>query len=206
MSSLFGSGQTSQEKQLTGAETGLVQQATAAGQFGTSTAESLIPQGTQLTSQQVSTLQPVLQYFQSLMSGNPATVAAAESPQVSQISKQYEAAQQSTDTFAPRGGGATAANAESRFGEAGQIAGLLTGAQGTGVQGTTSIASLLAQLGQSLSGTGISALAGGAGSTGSAISGASSIVGQLQSSQQMVQQNQAAAGSAIGSLVALLAA
>lgn len=178
MSSLFGGGggQTSQQKALTAAETQAVQ-------YGTSAAESIIPQAT-------TGLTSALNFFQTLLSGNTNQIAAAISPDVQNIKTQANTAEQTAAEFAPRGGGATAANEEARFGTAKSIADLFTGARTAGAQGVTSISSLLGNLGTSL--------LGGAEST------AANTVSQLQTSQQMQQQQQAAAGSAIGSLVALL--
>ncbi len=179
LSGLFGGGgQTGQQKALTTQET-------ASSAFGLAQAEATIPAAT-------SGLTSSLNFFQTLLSGNRTAIAQAISPDVQNIQTQAAAAQKSTDEFAPRGGGATAANEESRFGTAKQISDLFTGARSAGASGVTSISSLLGNLGSSL--------LSGSEST------ASNTVGQLAQSQQNQQQQQAAAGQAIGSLVALLAA
>jgi len=178
MSSLFGGGgQSAAQRELTKAQTEAVK-------FGTQQAESTIPAAT-------SGLTSALSFFQTLLSGDRNAVAAAISPDVQNIETQYETARRTGDEFSPRGGGATAANEESRFGEAKSIADLFTGARTAGAQGVASLSSLLGNLGSSL--------LSGAEST------AAGIQSNLLASQENQQQQQAAAGSAIGSLVALIA-
>lgn len=176
-SSLFGGGGPSkQQNQLYSAEAGAVN-------FGLSQAETTLPAATAgLTSS--------LNFFQTLLSGNQNAIAAAVSPDVQNIETQYTTAQRTTDEFSPRGGGATAANEESRFGEANQIANLFTQARMTGAEGVANISSLLANL--------------GLGEMGVSTGAASSLSGQLLAQQQNEQQQQAAAGAAIGSLAALI--
>ena len=179
MTSLFGGsgGQTGAEKKLTTTETNVVN-------YGLTQAEGTIPAATAgLTSS--------LNFFQTLLSGNQTAIAAAEAPDIANIEQQYSTAQKTGDEFSARGGGATAANEESRFGEASSIADLFTQARTTGAAGVSSISGLLAQL--------------GLGELGVSSSTAANTVSQLQASQQGQQAQQAAAGQAVGSLVALLA-
>jgi hypothetical protein len=179
MPGLFGSsgGQTKQEKALTTTETNIAN-------YGLSQAQSTLPTAT-------SGLESSLSFFQTLLSGNRNAIAAEVAPDVENIETQYDTAQKANAEFAPRGGGATAAQEESRFQEAASIAPLFTQARETGATGAASVSDMIAQL--------------GLGELGVSSSTAANTVGQLQTSQQMQQQQQAAAGSAIGGLIALLA-
>jgi len=196
MPGLFGGsgpGQNAQEKALTTAETGLVGTQTQAANFGLSTAEKYLPTA-------FSTLTGPggpLQYYQTLASGNPSAISQLIAPDVANISSQYTQAQKATDEFGARGGGATAANAEAQYGEAGAIASLFTGARQTGETGLSTIAQLLGSMS-------LGSFSAGAGSAAGAASTAGSTVGQLQTQQQMQQQAQAALGGGLGSIIALL--
>jgi len=178
VSGLFGGGgQTGAEKKLTGAETQAVQ-------FGLGQAEGTLPQAT-------TALQGPLKFFQALLSGDRSTIMSALSPEISSLTSQYATASKTQQEFAPRGGGRAASLEEKPYAEAGTIEQLIQGAQETGAEGVSSIASMLGQL--------------GLGELGVSSSTAANTVSQLQTSQQNQQQQQAAAGSAIGGLVALLA-
>jgi hypothetical protein len=178
MPSLFGGsgGQTKQEKALTQTETNIAN-------YGFQQAQSTIPAAT-------SGLESSLNFFQTLLSGDRNAIAALEAPDIMNTQQQYEAARKTSDEFSPRGGGATAANEESRFSEASDIAKLFTQARSTGAAGVASLSQLLAGLGTS--------------ELGQSSTTAANTVGQLQTSQQMQQQQQAGLGAGIGSLVALL--
>lgn len=154
-------------------------------QFGLSQGEATIPQATQgLTSS--------MNFFQQLLNGNQNALSSVLGPDINTLTSQYETAERSSSEFAPRGGGATAANEEAKFTEAGQIQNLFSSARTTGAQGVTEISQLLAQL--------------GLGEIGEGTSGASTLASQLFSQQQNQQQQTAAAGQAVGSLIALLVA
>ena len=174
-------GPTSQEKNLQQAEAN-------AATFGLNQAESTLPKATSLLGQP-------LQFFQALLTGDRQTIMNTIAPAVSTITSQYETAKRANQEFAPRGGGATAANAEAPYKEAGDISQLVEGAQQEGAAGVTDIASLLGNLGLGELGTG----------TQAALGGASLAEQQRQFDTQTQQQQQQAWGSAIGGLVALIA-
>jgi len=183
MPGLFASppGPTSQQKALTTAETN-------AATFGLNQAESTLPQATSI-------LQQPLQFFQSLLSGNRQDIMSAIQPAVSSLTSQYETAKRTNNEFAPRGGGATAANAEAPYKEAGDISSLVFQGQQAGAAGVTQIGSLLADLGL-----------GEMGTAGNIALGASSnLLSAQELKTQQQQQLQTGVGSAIGSLVSLLA-
>lgn len=178
MPSLFGGGgQTSQQKTLTNTENSIAQ-------FGLSEAKQTIPEAT-------SGLESSLNFFSTLLSGNQNAINSLEAPDIANINTQYHQAQKSTAEFSPRGGGSAALLEEAPFQKASSIAQLFTNARSTGATGVASIAQMLSQLGM--------------GELGQSSSTSANTYSQLLASQQNQEQNQAAAGSAIGSLVALLA-
>lgn len=177
MSFLFGGGgQTSQQKQLTGAQTDIAK-------FGLSEAKKNLPKaGDALSS--------VGNFFQALMSGDRNAIMNVLAPEVDTLTSQYDTGRKTAEEFAPRGGGRAAALEELPFRKAGEINKLVQGAQDRGAAGLTSVASLFGQL--------------GIGELGGGTSAANSAFGNIQTAKENAQQQQAAAGEAIGSLVALL--
>jgi hypothetical protein len=175
--SLFGGGgQTSEQKKLTTVQTQAAQTGLAAGQ-------KTLPQGTDA-------LQGPLNFFQALLSGDRNTIMSALNPEVSSLTAQYDTGRQTAESFAPRGGGRAAALESLPFQEAGTIENLVQGARATGASGVEQIGSFLAQLGLGELGTG-SNIAGSA-------------FNNIQTAKENQQQQQAGAGSAVGSLIGLL--
>lgn len=182
MASLFMGppGPSSQEKALQSAEA-------KASQFGLSQAETTLPQAT-------SVLQQPLKFFQALLTGDRQAIMSAIQPSVDTLTSQYETGKRANQEFAPRGGGATAANQQTPFAEAKDISSLVFGAEQQGAQGVADIGSMLANLGTSELGAGMSG----------ASAGASLAENQRQFNTQTQQQQQQAVGGAIGSLLGLL--
>jgi hypothetical protein len=172
------SGQSGAQKKLTGVET-------QAATYGLTQAQQTIPQAT-------SALQAPLNFFQSLLSGNRNEIMSALSPSISTLSSEYDTGRKTAQEFAPRGGGRAAALEEEPFQEASQIESLVQGAQTEGAQGVASIASELADI--------------GLGEMGVSSTTASNAFNQIQTAKEDVQSEGASAGSAVGSLIALLAA
>jgi hypothetical protein len=152
-------------------------------QFGLTQAESTLPQA-------AGGLNQSMNFFQQLLTGNQNALASVLGPDISTLTSQYETSERSNTEFAPRGGGATAANEEARFQEAGQIQNLFSSARTEGAEGTAAIAQMLGQL--------------GLGELGTSSSTAGSLASQLLSQQQNEEQQTAALGSAAGGLIALL--
>lgn len=178
MSSLFGSsGQTSEQKALTKAETGIAQ-------FGLGQAQQTLPAAT-------TGLENTRNFFQTLLSGDRNAIMSLLSPEISTLSSEYNTGRQTAEEFAPRGGGRAAALEELPFAQANQVEGLVQGAQMTGATGVTQIDQLLADI--------------GLGEMGGGTTAANAAFSNIETSKENQQQQQAAAGSAIGSLIALLA-
>lgn len=175
-------GPSSQQKALTAEET-------QAAKFGLSQAETTLPQAT-------SVLQQPLQFFQALLSGDRNKILQTIQPAVETLTSQYETGRRTNQEFAPRGGGAAAAEQQAPFQEAGQISSLVSQAQGEGATGVADIGSLLANLGTSELGLG----------SQTALGASSQLFQQQQLATETQQQQQQAAGGAIGSLLALLMA
>lgn len=106
--------------------------------------------GTELSGIGADTLAPVLQYFQSLIGGDPQALLQATRPERSRVMDQYDAARLAVSQSSPRGGGTNAVLAQSRFAEASDVANLTATARR---DATTQAANL----GTTLTGLGLSA-------------------------------------------------
>lgn len=182
MSFLFGGssgGQTQQQKDLTTAQTDIAK-------FGLGEAKKNLPAATNALTAKGGPLN----FFQALLSGDRNAILGAIAPQVDSLTSQYDTGRKSAEEFAPRGGGRGAALEELPFRKAGDISKLVQGAQLTGAEGVSSVASLLGSIGTTEMGAGSSS--------------ASSAFNNIQTAKENQQQQAAAAGSAIGGLVALL--
>jgi hypothetical protein len=164
---------------------GLEKAQTNSAIFGLNQAKSTIPTAT-------NALTTDLSFFEALLSGDRSTIMSVLSPEISTLTSQYETGRETSESFAPRGGGRGAALEELPFTESNQIEQLVQGARATGAAGVSSIAQLLGEL--------------GLGELSAGNTAASSAVGEQQTAQQISAQTGAASGQAIGSLVALLAA
>jgi hypothetical protein len=113
-------------------------------------ARALGDQGRALAAQGQAALGPALQYYQSLLSGNPADVMAATAPDRRRVIDQYDTARRSSGQFTPRGGGQASTQQELRGQEAGLLATL-------GAQARQDAAGATANIGQNLLQGGIGA-------------------------------------------------
>jgi hypothetical protein len=103
-----------------------------------SAAGSLINQGNALTGAGAAGLAPLMQRLMKLLSGNSNAVDEATKPQVTSVLRQYDTARRNSAQFAPRGGGSTSANLQSRTQEASDISNVKSQAvtdAGTQLQG-----------------------------------------------------------------------
>jgi hypothetical protein len=93
-------------------------------------------------------------YYQSILSGNPASVSQAIAPSVNQLNSAYTQASQQNDQFAPMGGGRAAMQAQLPYQKAGAITNLISGAQQGAAQGLTGIGSAEGSIGNTALGIG----------------------------------------------------
>lgn len=174
LGSLFGAGPNAQQKASYG------QLQTNAANAGTT------GMGFLGSSQQA--FQAPTSYYSSILSGNPADVAGALSPQISQLNAGFAQGRNQVDQFAPMGGGRSSVMANLPFQKASAITNLISQARQAAAQGLTGIGTAEGGLGGNL--LGIS-------------SNAASNLGQLGTEQQQFQyQAGAGIGSAIGALLA----
>ena len=101
--------------------------------------------------------QPPTSYYASILSGNPASVAGALSPEISSLQSGYANNRAALDQFAPMGGGRAEAMAQLPFQKAGAITNLISGARQNAAQGLTNIAGQQGGIGTSLLGVGANA-------------------------------------------------
>lgn len=81
-------------------------------------------------------LQPAIDYFTKLLSGDRATVTSAAQPQVDQIGQQFDAVRSMT-SLNPRGGGGASARAKSPTDQIAQITALINQLRGSAATGLT---------------------------------------------------------------------
>jgi len=129
-------------------------------------------------------------FFTALMSGDRKTILDTLAPEVDTLTSQYDTGKKTAEEFAPRGGGRAAVLEELPFRKAGEINKMVQGARTTGASGLESVAQLFGSLGTSELGGGLSA--------------ANSAFSNTQAAKENAQQQQAAAGQAVGALIALL--
>lgn len=178
MGGLFGGGgQSGAQKRLTDVQT-------QAAKLGVSEATTALPEAR-------TTLEAPLNFFQALLSGDRSTIMSALAPEIQTLSANYDTGRKTAEEFAPRGGGRAAALEALPFQKAGQIETLVQGARSEGAIGMEQIGSLLSSLGLGEIGVGTTA--------------ATAAQQDLQAAKQNQQAQQAAAGEAIGTVIALLA-
>lgn len=95
-------------------------------------------------------LGPVLAYFKKLMGDDPSAILEATAPERGRVIDQYDTARKAVSQFAPRGGGASSAVAQSYFSQANQLSDITSSARRDAFNGS-------AQLGTTLTGLGMSA-------------------------------------------------
>lgn len=96
--------------------------------------------GGELTAQGTDALSPVLSYYKSLLSGNPASVLAATTPERGRIIDQYDTARKAI-SMGPRGGGTTSAMAQSQIAQGNDLQEILTTARDKGAAGAAAVGS-----------------------------------------------------------------
>jgi hypothetical protein len=125
----------------------------------------LINAGVQGTADAAKTMNPAVDYWTKLLSGDHAQVAQALAPEIKQLSESNQTAMNDTATFGGRGGGRTEAMTKLPFQTAGQVNNLVAGArtnaaaalpQATSIQGQ--LAGQIGQFGMGQAGFGINGL------------------------------------------------
>lgn len=154
-------------------------------------------QGNQLSGMGADALAPVLDYFKKILGNDPSAMMAATAPQRGRVIDQYDTARKSIANFAPRGGGSSEAFANSYVTEGQDLSALTSQARSEAVTGS-------AQIGETLSGLGLSADQLASGDLNSVIQAilSNKNLGILQSGQN----NQLAGGLAegLGTLLGLI--
>lgn len=106
--------------------------------------------GKELSGMSRETLQPILDYFQSLVGGDENALLAATRPERSRVIDQYDTARKTISEFGPRGGGTNSAVADSFFGQADELSNITALARRDAVGQS-------AQIGTALQGLGLTA-------------------------------------------------
>jgi hypothetical protein len=113
-------------------------------------------QGRDTTTKGVGELQPVYDYFKSLLSGDTKSLMDVIQPQADVISQQFNQVRSMIGDQA-RGGGKTSTLAELPIEQIKALAGLIGGARSTAAQNAGQVASTTANIGNQLTGQGLSA-------------------------------------------------
>ena len=96
-------------------------------------------------------------YYQSILSGNPASVSGAIAPELNQSNQGYANARAQLNTYAPMGGGRSSQITQLPFQQQGAITNMISQARQGAAQGLTGIGGAEGQIGASLLGTGAQA-------------------------------------------------
>jgi len=126
---------------------------------------------------------PAIDYYTSILSGNPASVGQAIAPELNALRSGYTNAQRQVNTFAPMGGGRASTMANAPFQLSGMTTNLISNARNQAAQALPTIGSMTGNLGNSLLGT-----TNQAGST---------LLGQMYPQQQMGAQQGGALGGGL---------
>jgi hypothetical protein len=103
----------------------------------------------------LSTLNAPIDFYQKLLSGDPATMTAALAPTASLISQQYEGAKSAAGTGLPSGGFRSTAVANLPFAQAGKVGDAALGLQSTAATQLGTLGGQQASIGQGISNTGL---------------------------------------------------
>ncbi len=144
---------------------------------------------TQYADLSAETLAPVLSYFKNLVGGDPNAIAAATRPERARVIDQYDTARKAIASFAPRGGGANAAQATSQFQQADELSNI-------GANARTNAVNQSSELGKALAGLGIS-------EQQLASADLNTLVQSVLAKRGQNMQTEAGIGEALGSLLGL---
>ena len=97
--------------------------------YGGQQSQSFIDQGTNTYKTGQGYTAAPASYYSSILSGNPAAVSGALSPEISQLSSGFSQARKQLDQFGPMGGGRSAQMAQLPFQQQGAITNLISGAR-----------------------------------------------------------------------------
>lgn len=111
-------------------------------------------QGAGITGQANQTLQPTIDYWTSILSGDPQKMTQAVAPTATAIGNQFDAAQRGIQTNSARGGFAAGQASSLPFQKAGQVGNLFSQLQPMAAQNLQGAASTQGQIGSALTGAG----------------------------------------------------
>lgn len=124
--------------------------------------QSQVAQGQDITNTGVggfntasATLQPTVDYWTKLLSGDQGEMAKAIAPEANSISAQYDTAQRAAQTNLPRGGMAGAIGAGLPFAKAAQVGNLFSSLRPQAAAGLQNAAGLQGQFAQGVTGAGL---------------------------------------------------
>lgn len=163
------------------------QQTQAAGQNQFDTGQPIYTEGA--TGLRRSTLD-LSNFYRPLASGDANAINSFLAPERRAINQGYQSTRDQIARFAPRGGGKVASLVRADVDRQGKLSDLNFGARRAGAEGLSQVAN---QFGQ-LSGLGLQGTGQGLGALGNASSGAGSIFGQLQNSQNNALSQQRLGG------------
>jgi hypothetical protein len=151
-------------------------------------AGSLIPQGQNLLGMATQGYQPVTDYYSKILSGNQGAMASALAPEIGQINRGFNTAQQTSATLTPRGGPRADIAGDQTFARQGAITNLFQTARPQAAQGLLSTAQSAAGAGSNILGQATNAL------YGSTVAGQSILGQQQQAVDLAAKQGQAIGG------------
>lgn len=120
--------------------------------LATGQARSAFPAGMNLMTTASQAMNPVLNYYAPLLSGNRGAMTGVLAPQINQIMQAYEAQQQAQGTLAPRSGAVAGMNMMMPYQRAASILDLFRNARNAAAQGMGQAATQVGQLGNALIG------------------------------------------------------
>ena len=131
--------------------------------LGIGYAEKVFPYGMDLANRGLGEIQPALDFYRSILSGDRTEAMRTLAPETSRIGEGYNQALQSSRELIPRGGGGSAMRAEIPYRREADISNLISGFRSQAPAQLASIGTNLMNLGQGFTGQGAAYL-GGAGS------------------------------------------
>ncbi len=123
-------------------------------------------QGADVVGQAGKTLQPTIDYWSALLSGDPTKMTQAVAPTATAIGNQYDAAQRGVQTGSARGGFSAGMAANLPFQKAGQVGNLFSQLQPLAAQNLQGAAGTQAGIGSALGGVGTQIAQQGLGESG----------------------------------------
>ena len=121
--------------------------------LGIQNAQSLMPQGQNLMTNAAQAMNPVLNYYSRLLSGDRGAMTQVLAPQLNQIGQAYQAQQNAQNQLMPRGGGRAGLMSQLPYAQTQNMLNLFQNARSGAAQGLSGAAGQIGQLGSSLIGS-----------------------------------------------------